>query len=86
MSQANREFVAAYNLPRREAVRYLKGSFQNESSIREEKIGVRSTLAICGAITVLAALFAFQRYRNKVEVPKDFSVDVVLPPPYENKS
>lgn len=51
-----------------------------------EKIGVRTTLAICGAITALAALFAFQRYRHKVEVPKDFSVDVVLPPPYENKS
>jgi MFS family permease len=51
-----------------------------------EKIGVRPTLAGCGAITVLAALFAFQRYRFRVEVPKDFSVDVVLPPPYEDKS
>ena len=51
-----------------------------------EKIGVRPTLAACGAITVFAAIFAFQRYRDKVEVPIDFSVDVVLPPPYDNKS
>ena len=51
-----------------------------------EKTGVRATLAACGVITVLAALFAFQRYRHKVEVPEDFSVDVVLPPPYNNKS
>ena len=51
-----------------------------------EKTGVRTTLATCGIITVLAALFAFQRYRHRVEVPKDFSVDVVLPPPYNNKS
>jgi MFS family permease len=51
-----------------------------------EKMGVRSTLATCGGITILAAIFVFQRYRHKVEVPNDFSVDVVLPPPYENKS
>ena len=51
-----------------------------------EKIGVRPTLATCGAITILTALYAFQRYRDKVEVPIDFSVDVVLPPPYDNKS
>jgi MFS family permease len=51
-----------------------------------EKIGVRPTLAGCGVITILAALFAFQRYRDRVEVPIDFSVDVVLPPPYDNKS
>ena len=51
-----------------------------------EKIGVRSTLAACGLITVFAALFVLQRYRNLVEVPQDFSVDVVLPPPYDNKS
>ncbi|HEY3292639.1 MAG TPA: MFS transporter [Candidatus Nanopelagicaceae bacterium] len=51
-----------------------------------EKIGVRLTLAGCGAITIFAALFAFQRFRDKVEVPTDFSVDVVLPPPYDNKS
>jgi MFS family permease len=51
-----------------------------------EKMGVRPTLAACGGITIFAALFAFQRYRHKVEVPNDFSVDVVLPPPYENKS
>ncbi len=51
-----------------------------------EKMGVRQTLAACGTVTILAALFAFQRYRNRVEVPNDFSVDVVLPPPYDNKS
>jgi MFS family permease len=51
-----------------------------------EKMGVRPTVGACGAITIFAALFAFQRYRNRVEVPGDFSVDVVLPPPYDNKS
>lgn len=51
-----------------------------------EKTGVRATLAACGAITVLAALYAFQRYRHRVAVPEDFSVDVVLPPPYNDKS
>ena len=50
-----------------------------------EKVGVRTTIASCGVITVIAALFAFQRYRHKVEVPSDFSVDVVLAPPYDDK-
>ena len=51
-----------------------------------EKIGIRATMATCGIITLLGALFAFQRYRHRVEVPKDFSVDGVLPPPDDNKS
>lgn len=51
-----------------------------------EKIGVRPTLAGCGAVTIIAALSAFQRFRDRVEVPIDFSVDVILPPPYDNKS
>lgn len=51
-----------------------------------EKVGVRLTIGACGLITVAASFFVWLRFRHKVEVPKDFSIDVVLPPPYNNKS
>lgn len=50
-----------------------------------QRIGVRQTLGVCGMITVLAAAFAWQRYRHKVAVPEDYSIEVVLPPTYNNK-
>lgn len=50
-----------------------------------EKIGVRATIAACGSITVLAALFVIQRYRLKVQVPHDLSIGGVLPSPYNNE-
>lgn len=50
-----------------------------------EHVGVRPTIAVGGLITALAGLFAWLRYRHKVEVPTDFSISVVLPPTYDNK-
>ena len=51
-----------------------------------EKVGVRQTMAGCASIAILAAVFVWSRFRNRVGVPKDFSIDVVLPPTYDNKS
>ncbi len=51
-----------------------------------EKIGVRITIAFCASIAILAGLFVWARYSHRVGVPKDFSIDVVLPPTYDNKS
>ncbi|MFA5918387.1 MAG: MFS transporter [Candidatus Nanopelagicaceae bacterium] len=50
-----------------------------------ERVGVRPTIASGGLITVLAALFVWKRYRHRVEAPVDFSIDVVLPPIYDDK-
>ena len=50
-----------------------------------EKMGVRPTIATGGLVTILAGLFVLQRYRHRVEVPTDFSVDVILPPAYDDK-
>lgn len=50
-----------------------------------EHVGVRPTIATGGLVTVLAGLFVWRRYRHKVEVPTDFSIDVVLPPTYDDK-
>lgn len=49
-----------------------------------EVIGVRPTIAIGGIVTALAALITWFIYRNRMEVPTDFSIDVVLPPTYNN--
>ena len=51
-----------------------------------EHVGIRQTIAMGGIITILAGLYVFFRLRDKVAVPVDFSIDVVLPPTYENKS
>ncbi|MDP1712609.1 MAG: MFS transporter [Candidatus Nanopelagicaceae bacterium] len=50
-----------------------------------ERVGVRPTIASGGLITVLAGLFVWKRYRHRVEAPVDFSIDVVLPPIYDDK-
>ena len=49
-----------------------------------EVIGVRPTIAIGGIVTALAALTTWFIYRNRMEVPTNFSIDVVLPPTYNN--
>ena len=51
-----------------------------------QRIGVRPTVASGGLITLLAGLFVWKRYRHRVEAPADFSIDVVLPPTYDDKS
>ncbi len=50
-----------------------------------EQFGARTTIIIGGVIPVLASLVVLSKYRNRVEVPQDFSIDVVLPTAYENK-
>lgn len=41
-------------------------------------IGIRATIALCGAISLCASLFVWIKYRNKVETPQDISVAAVL--------
>lgn len=51
-----------------------------------ERVGVRPTIASGGLITVLAGLFVWKRYRHRVEAPVDFSIEIILPPTYDDKS
>ena len=53
--------------------------------VMSEKIGVRPTIITGGIVPVLASVLVLLRYRQRVEVPQDFSIDVVLPSAYENK-
>jgi len=41
-------------------------------------IGIRPTIALCGAIALLASLFIWFKYKNRVELPADTSVAAVL--------
>ena len=41
-------------------------------------IGIRATIALCGAISLFASLFVWIKYRNKVGTPEDISVAAVL--------
>ena len=41
-------------------------------------IGIRATIALCGAISLGASLFVWIKYRNKVGTPEDISVAAVL--------
>ena len=43
-----------------------------------ERFGPRFTIAICGLITILAALLALLKYRNNAKIPSDVSVRAVL--------
>jgi len=43
-----------------------------------EQFGPRFTIAVCGAITILAALLAFLKYRKTAKIPSDVSVRAVL--------
>jgi len=53
--------------------------------VMSEKIGVRPTIIAGGIVPVLASVLVLLRYRQRVEVPQDFSIDVVLPSAYDNK-
>ena len=53
--------------------------------VMAEWIGVRFTILTGGLITLFGGLFVLWRYRNRVEVPADFSVDVILPPIDDDK-
>jgi MFS family permease len=41
-------------------------------------IGIRPTIALCGGISLLASLFIWFKYKNRVAVPADTSVAAVL--------
>lgn len=43
-----------------------------------DTIGIRATIAMCGAISLCASLFVWIKYRNKVGMPADISVTAVL--------
>ena len=51
-----------------------------------ERIGVRFTVASCGVVTASAAMATWLRYRDKIMVPSDVSIEIILPPTYDNKS
>jgi MFS family permease len=48
--------------------------------IMAEVIGIRLTIASCGAISLIATAFIWLKYKDKVEVPADISIDAVLKP------
>jgi len=41
-------------------------------------IGIRLTIVVCGGISLAVSLFAWAKFRNKVHVPEDISIDAVL--------
>jgi MFS family permease len=50
-----------------------------------EFIGIRQTIALCGAISLVACLTIWILFKNKVKVPKDISVEGVLPATYDDQ-
>ena len=46
--------------------------------IMAEVVGIRLTIAGCGAIALLATLIIWIKFKDQVEVPSDISVDAVL--------
>jgi hypothetical protein len=43
-----------------------------------ELIGIRYTIAACGGISLVASLFIWFKYKNRVALPADISVAAVL--------
>jgi len=52
--------------------------------IMAEIIGIRLTIASCGAISLIATAFIWLKYKDKVAVPADISIDAVLKPANSN--
>ena len=50
-----------------------------------EVIGVRQTIALCGLISLGACLTIWALFHNKVKLPKDISVEGVLPSAYDDQ-
>lgn len=50
-----------------------------------EIIGVRQTIALCGLISLGACLTIWALFHNKVKLPKDISVEGVLPATYDDQ-
>jgi MFS family permease len=52
--------------------------------IMAEVIGIRLTIASCGTISLIATALIWLKYKDKVEVPADISIDAVLKPANSN--
>ena len=50
-----------------------------------EVLGVRETIALCGSISLIACLTIWVIFRDKVGLPKDISVEGVLPAAYDDQ-
>ena len=50
-----------------------------------EVLGVRQTIALCGLISLGACLTIWALFHNKVKLPKDISVEGVLPATYDDQ-
>ncbi len=53
--------------------------------IMTQEVGTRPTVAICGLISLLAAIATFAKYKDKGQEPDSFAIADVLEPTYENK-
>ena len=51
--------------------------------VMSQQVGVRLTIVTSGIITLMSGLYVWHRYRHKVKVPTDFSIDVILPSAYD---
>ena len=50
-----------------------------------EQIGTRTTITICGSISLLAAVITYSQFRDRSEAPESFAIADVLEAAYENK-
>ena len=50
-----------------------------------QELGTRSTIAICGSISFIAALFTYFKFRDRGAAPESVLVDDVLEAAYEDK-
>ena len=53
--------------------------------IMTQEVGTRPTVAICGLISLLAAIATFSKFKDKGQEPDSFAIADVLEPTYENK-
>jgi MFS family permease len=53
--------------------------------IMTQEVGTRPTVAICGLISLLAAIATFAKFKDKGQEPDSFAIADVLEPTYENK-
>ena len=53
--------------------------------IMTQEVGTRPTVAICGLISLLAAIATFVKFKDKGQEPDSFAIADVLEPTYENK-
>ena len=53
--------------------------------IMTQEVGTRPTVAICGLISLLAAIATFAKFKDRGKEPDSFAIADVLEPTYENK-